>query len=338
MVRVFHGPNNVAGAAELLARAQRDFGYDARSICFDGPQFSGPVDQQISLNVRGRISLLLAARQFDVFHFYFGNTLFAGLGLQDVRLLKSLGKKVFMYFCGCDIRDSKSVIENQHFSACANCWPQKCHPRRDELESMLDDFDGVFVSTPDLLEFAPKATWLPQPIDLELLSKIGQEELSKKKDSDSTRRIVRVAHAPSSRSLKGTSEVRQAIEALQRRGHEIELILIEGRTYKDALSMCASADIAIDQLLIGSYGQFSVEAMALGLPVICYIRDDLRSHYPATLPIVSATPSNIIDVLTALVTNPSSWDDLSKSGKTYVQQHHSSEVVGRIASAMYSLP
>jgi hypothetical protein len=331
-MRVFHGPNNVAGAAEIIARAQRDLGYDSKSVCFATPNFAGPVDEVLRTDIRGRLSLLLAARRFDVFHFYFGNTLLAGLGLADVVALQKLGKQVFMYFCGCDIRDSKTVLNSHAISACANCWPQKCHPKRDDLAELMYKFDGLFVSTPDLLDFAPTATWLPQPIDLAYLSKFSALRQSREKACS---RTIRIAHGPSSRDLKGTIHVEEAIKTLKRRGYPVELVLIEGQNYENALKLCASADIAIDQLLIGSYGQFSVEAMALGLPVICYIRDDLKQKYPLELPIISANPDTIIDVLADLIDNQESWASISALGVKFVNNFHQSHKVAEIAASKY---
>lgn len=33
-------------------------------------------------------------------------------------------------------------------------------------------------------------------------------------------------------------------------------------------------DLAVDELLVGWYGAFAVEMMALGKPVVCYIREE----------------------------------------------------------------
>ncbi|GAK00997.1 hypothetical protein JCM19055_4134 [Geomicrobium sp. JCM 19055] len=40
------------------------------------------------------------------------------------------------------------------------------------------------------------------------------------------------------------------------------------------------ATVVIDQLRIGSYANLTMESMALGKPVICYVREDLVSKFP----------------------------------------------------------
>ena len=61
---------------------------------------------------------------------------------------------------------------------------------------------------------------------------------------------------------------------------------------KEARKRYETADILIDQLLAGWYGGLAVELMALGKPVICYIREDDLKYIPKEmrdeLPIINA--------------------------------------------------
>ncbi len=278
-----------------------------------------------------RLFLLESAR-FDVFHFYFGESL-TGPHLLDVKSLVGRGAKVFFYFCGCDIRDAKHVVATQSISACAECWPVACSANRAWARKVaLELGTGTFVSTPDLLEFLPGSVFLPQPIVLSSLDSISALETA---PEDRDPNICRIVHGPSSRMLKGTKYLLEAVEKLQAKGWPIELKLVEGMKYSDAMLACRNADIAVDQLLIGSYGQFAVEMMALGKPVICRIRDDLRQFYPDDLPIVSADPNTIERVLKDLVENRSRWSELGRQGRKYVEAIHDSTAVARQALQHY---
>jgi glycosyltransferase involved in cell wall biosynthesis len=91
--------------------------------------------------------------------------------------------------------------------------------------------------------------------------------------------------------------------------------------------MYEQADLVIDQLLVGWYGGMAVEAMALGKPVISYIREgDLRFIPPAMssqLPIIRATPSTLYDVLSEWLTVRR--QELSRVGsrsRAYVERWH----------------
>lgn len=339
-MRVLHGPQNIGGMAGVLAKAQRQCGIDAYSYCLPTGNFQYPADRVIeaegSLN-RGREILSFFLREgwrYDGFQIYFG-TSYTGLQLHDLAVLKALGKKIYFYFCGCDVRDSKLTIEKYQYSACSQCWPMLCSPNRlKAIEASQRYGDAVFVSTPDLLEFVPGAVLLPQPIDMDRFGPIRDQALDARDKRLSTD-PVRIAHAPSSQAIKGTKFLLEAIDALKARGLAVELVLVEGKSYAEAMRVCASADIVVDQLLVGAYGQYAVEMMALGKPVVCYIREDLRAHYPKELPIVSANVEDITDVLAQMIASPEIWEEIGRRGIDYVSQNHESIAVARKALEHY---
>lgn len=320
----------------VLAKAQRTLGHHAIAYSMSPSSYRYTADIQLDTStgihdkLKAVTNIFRFAATFDIFHFYFGNSL-AGNRLYDVRFLKKLGKKIFFYFCGCDIRDSKEVIAKYEFSGCKDCWPMLCSANRDRAYDVAVELaDGIFVSTPDLLDFVPGSIWLPPPIDLQAL-----DELSRKIDyKQDTGKIV-VAHAPTSRMIKGSRYVIEAVEALQRESYNIELKLIENMPYEAALAEYVKADIVIDQLLIGWYGLVSIEMMALRKPVICYIREDLRQYVSDEIPLISANILNLKDVLRSLIERPDSWKSQGERGRKYVEKYHEAGKVAEMALEMY---
>jgi hypothetical protein len=71
--------------------------------------------------------------------------------------------------------------------------------------------------------------------------------------------------------------------------------------------------------------------------VVCRIRGDLREHYPADLPIVSADPDSVYAVLEGLVTRPETWADLGGRGTAYVLREHEMHDVARRVMDVYEL-
>jgi hypothetical protein len=341
-MRIFHGIHNIGGMAGLLARAQRELGHEAVSFCHPTGSFQFPSDRTIrgtDLLARaaeiGRF-LLFEARRFDCFHFYFGSSLL-GASLGDVAWLAELGKKVFFYFCGCDIRDSKKVIEKYEISACRECWPMLCSPNQTRARQAATEHAGaVFVSTPDLLEFVPRSRLLPQPIDLPAFEERARNARARTINGRPLiDRPVRIAHAPTNRSIKGTRHIEASVERLTAEGLPLELILIERMSHDEALAISASCDLAIDQVLIGAYGQYAVETMALGKPTICYIRDDLAQCYPRPCPAISAPPSDLDRVIADWVTHPEWWEDRSREGIEYVRVVHDHHAIARRCVEVY---
>ena len=89
---------------------------------------------------------------------------------------------------------------------------------------------------------------------------------------------LRLVHAPNHRNLKGTDHIFKAVEELQEEGLALELVVIEGLPNPEVLRAIRSADVVVDQLVIGWYAMFALEAMVLGKPVVCHIRDDLLNY------------------------------------------------------------
>jgi glycosyltransferase involved in cell wall biosynthesis len=342
-MKIFHGPQNIGGMAGVLAAAQRELGHDAWAYCYPVPSFKYGADRVVTATTRpGRVLewmqfFLWEEHGFDCFHFYFGESL-SGPYLWDVPWLKRLGKRVFFYFCGCDIRDSKHVVATYEYSACKHCWPMLCSANRVKARHMaLEYADGVFVSTPDLLEFVPGATFLPQPIDIAGFDELcASQGSSRSPGQPGVDRPVRLVHAPSNRQIKGTPLIIEAVERLQRRGLNIDLVMVEHKSHAEALALCAAGDLAIDQVRVGAYGQYAVEMMALGKPTVCYIRDDLRQFYPPDCPIISASPATLEAVLGEWVTHPAWWPAAGAAGRTYVKHLHDKRVVARRCLEAYS--
>jgi hypothetical protein len=315
-----------------LAQAQRSLGYDAEAVCRPTGLFQFPVDREFPSG--NPVGLARLVWQFDVFHFYFGESL-SGPNLIDVPWLKQIGKRVFFHFCGCDIRDSKQTIAQYATSACAECWPQLCSENREAArEAALRYADGIFVSTPDLLEFVPGAELLLQPVDVPQLTLLANAAREKARSIKGGRnRPLRIAHGPSNRQIKGTRYVIEAVESLRSQGLDVELILIEKMAHADAMALCATCDLAVDQLLVGAYGQFAVETMMLGLPTICYLRDDVVRHYPADCPLIHATRETLSDCIAQLYDlrrSVSSQDEhIAQAGRDYVCKCHDAMVTAQ---------
>jgi glycosyltransferase involved in cell wall biosynthesis len=335
--RVLHAPANIAGIAGLLARAQRDLGLDATSVEYFGRPFKFGVDRTLGLQATdGRFKkattmgkfALGAFGRYDVFHLYFGNTLLPP-PYPDLPLLRALGKRIIFHFCGCEIRQREHNLDNYALSACTDCTWHRC---KELKHPDLTSADVTFVSTPDLLAFVPGAHLLPGPVDL-----VEWAPRPWRRGVRSQAHPVRIVHGPTNRDVKGTRYLLDAVERLKDAGYPVDIDLMEGLPHEQIQALTAQADIAVDQLMIGAYGTFSIEMMARGLPVVCRIREDLRRFYPPDLPVINAGPGSIYDVLEALITRPERWADLGRRGIEYVRREHEMRRVAARALSLYNV-
>lgn len=146
----------------------------------------------------------------------------------------------------------------------------------------------------------------------------------------------KILHAPNHKSIKGTDKLVEAVNVLQQEGYEIELVMLEKVPNDKVLSTIASVDLVADQFVIGWYAMFAIEALSLGKPVMCYLREDLLQLYTASglleepLPIINANQINVIEKLRWAIENRERVSEIGKSGPEFVQRYHSIEYIGKV--------
>ncbi|GGB49046.1 glycosyltransferase family 1 protein [Virgibacillus dakarensis] len=256
-------------------------------------------------------------KEYDIFHFHFGGTFFPDK--RDLKILKRAGKKMVVHHRGSDVRLLSAAKSQNQFVRVKPEWTEE--KIKENLAQLSKYIDHAIVQDYELEtyinDYYKETHVIPHIIDHNEL----QPNYPKGK---ATPLIV---HAPTKRDLKGTEFILEAVKQLKNSGVSLEFKLIEGMDHQETIKLLAKADIVIDQLRIGSYGYLSTEAMALGKPVICYIREDLIDKYPAKLPIVNANPDSITTVLGNLINTPNQWKSLGVKGRAYAKQHHSAQKV-----------
>ena len=151
------------------------------------------------------------------------------------------------------------------------------------LEALQEYKAHAICSTVDLWAIAPdKTTWLPQCYDREELMEYRRSEYKPKEG------VLRVAHAPTNRPIKGTDALANAVYKLKRLGQRIELDIIEGVKNEECLRRKARADVFVDQLILG-YGCNAIEAWGMGMPVIAGVdvegaKAKIRQSIPTDTP------------------------------------------------------
>lgn len=327
---ILHAPADVGGNAYGLSRAERELGLQSDvAVLAPGPfgygfdiDLHAGSDHPVWVRLARRARFLRrAVREFDIFHFNFGLTLLTVRQLGTVRdelaLLKRLGKMVLVTYQGCDVRPK---------AACP-CRKPACFAedryRQPAAQRALEHADRVFYLNPDLRQWLPGARFMPYAsVDPRQVEPVGAPEGSE----------LVVAHAPTDRDVKGTRHVVEAVDSLRGEGVALRLDLIEGVTRAEVLERLAAADLVVDQLLMGWYGAFAVEAMAIGRPVLAQIREEEPEDNPfgGALPIVRTSATSLAEELRALATDRDRRRQLGQAGRRFVEEHHDPR---RIAAA-----
>jgi hypothetical protein len=318
-----------------------------------GQGFQADVDLRLRQGtVPARVARLVlflakALRTYDVFHLKWGMSLLDfrqwSLNYLELPLLKRCAKRIVMTFQGCDARMRTRSQELFSTSACAGCDVQWCTPRMDairqrRIRKVFRYADKVFALNPDLLHVLPEAEFLPYAsVDPREWRAAPTPDTGRGRDPERNG-PVRILHMPTNRSIKGTAYVERACTDLQRTGHPVTLALVEQVAHSQVKALIEEADIVVDQLLIGWYGAFAVEAMALGKPVLCYLREaDLKLFvsFHDQIPIVRTTRETLTDDLARLLSQRPRWQELGRAGRRFVETCHDPLKIARQTIAAY---
>jgi hypothetical protein len=146
---------------------------------------------------------------------------------------------------------------------------------------------------------------------------------------------IRVCHA-SRNPYKGTPHVEAAVQRLASR-YPLTLTVLRDLPHAEAMRIKAECDIFVDQLTNAGgwgYGMSSVEALAIGMPVVTNIPAPMAARL-GEHPFVQAVPENVTEVLESLIESESRCRDLAAEGRAWVRQRHDVQAVGEQLYSYY---
>lgn len=330
---IIHLPRNLGGNTSMLSSAMRELGASSVSVNFENDPYGfssditicSPDDSLIRKEFRRLVWIVRVLRYSDILHFNSGTTLampsdstirmpgrettvwrglrilhakysdmLQGLELSAARLL---GRHLFVTFQGDDLRQGDQSLARFKISIAQHVGSDYYNSKSDRRKrNILLRYRRhqmrFFVLNPDLNWFLDgTGTFLPY-------------SNTETRNVPPVRRAtpgsaIRIVHATSHRAAKGTARIEEVVYALQSAGLRFEFELLEGLDNKAVVQRISSADLLIDQLFAGWYGGVAVEAMAQGVAVMSYIREDDLVHVPMEmqeqLPIIRVDADSLIE-------------------------------------------
>lgn len=320
-IKVLHGTMDMTERTVKMVRALKDKGVYARALNYNkkytgcgsdyimdvNSAYSGPEIRQMTADAASKL-----ISEFDIFHFYYGTTL--TFDHFDLKALKKFDKKVIMQFWGQDVRlYSKAAKFNPYIG--------DLQSNEEEIRMKLEQLAGYaqycIVNDYEIYEYVRDYF-----TDIRIISQmidVKSFEPCYRDDADDKFTIV---HAPTSGRLKGTNYILSAVENIKEKYPWVDFRLVHGIPHDKAVRIYKEADLIIDQLLIGNYGQLSIEAMALGKPVMCWISDFMKERYPRELPVIIANPDDVEDKLEYAIKNKDMLKAIGKKGRLYAEKYH----------------
>jgi hypothetical protein len=137
------------------------------------------------------------------------------------------------------------------------------------------------------------------------------------KDSSDT---VRIGHAPTNRAAKGSDTIISVIRNLEG-SHPVRLLLIEGKSYTEALALKSTCHLFIDQIGNLGYGMNGIESLAMGIPTCSSLASGFERAYHGH-PFVVVDSNNLRRKLLDLLARRSEWEAMGEKGRSWVRHVH----------------
>lgn len=357
--RVLHLPTSVGGNSIGLSQSMQKLGVSSETWIFQQNYLNYRCSNVIWLEgdnvvlreMKRLRAIFQTAARFDIIHFNYGSgwaspipaissgdkgilkklTRFclAGylhvLSFMEFSLYRALGRRMFVHYQGDDARQGDfsrlkfqesiaQYVEDGYYSE------ETDKLKRRMIRRMLRYCSNVYAVNPDLIYvLGSKAKFIPY-------SHISLDEWQPVYNQMENRPL-RIGHAPTSRKVKGTDMILTALKQLAAEGYSYELELIENLPNDKARVKYEQVDVFIDQLHAGWYGGVAVEAMALGKPVMVYVREEDLQFVPPEmaneLPFLQVTSKTLKEDLRRVMRMPRvELLELAKRSRRYVERWH----------------
>ncbi|MFM9975742.1 MAG: glycosyltransferase [Beijerinckiaceae bacterium] len=334
----------------LKARADRLLGFRSHSLVFVTYHITKNFDFNLRILVNGvakywplaspaldRLILAWALARYDVFHYFYDRGLMPtvtrfGVNPDELDVLKALGKRVYLYAYGADVRRREATLALGRWNFCKECpEPTKfCICEDDTGTALMEAMCARVTQTValgDMLAYVPGARNMHYwPIDLVAIPVAQPPRIAGP---------LRIAHAPNHMHFKGSHFLEAAIEALKAQGHAIEYVKVQGVANAEVIRQFGEADLVADQFIGGAYGYTALEAMARGKPVLTFVRGPELIEAPGECPLLNATPETLEATLLWCLTHRDKLPAIGAQGRVYVEKWHSISAVANRFGEMY---
>ena len=237
---------------------------------------------------------------YDIYHFDGGMDLYRDL--RFAKELKKRGKKIVCCYYGSDLR-TRGIFR--------------------ELDEMSDLNLTVEY---DHLSLHRNISYIFFPFD------VSEYKIKKKKNSK-----IKIIHSPTNRKFKGTDKIINVINEIDKQ-RQIEFILLENMDRNKVLEIKSECDLAIDQVggeMGGTgYGKNSIENLSLGVPTFTEFTEDYLNFIKEN-PFIHSTIGTLRENILKLIDNEILRNEISISGRLWVEKYHSFESVNKMLQEYY---
>lgn len=336
----------------INAKAEKLLGVDSRSLVYNTYYVTEAFDYNLSryqsLPLIGKLLPLVvfawACFSIDRLHFYCDRGLLPSrrpftFDYRELFVYRMLRIPVFFWTYGADVRGRSITKKMGEPNCCSYCDSPgrycSCDDVRtkENIDKLFRSSRAVFAGMGDMFYYTPGSInntffW---PVDLDAGEKYKPIYPNKE-----INRPLRIVHASNHRIFKGTEFLIKAVNELKAEGLSIELVLVEKMPNVEALEVYRSADIIFDQCVMGNYGYFALEGLAMGKPVMCFIREPEKYLlHPKECPIINTHIDSLKEDIRYQYNHREDLHEIGMRGRQYIERHFTLEAFAKRLGTTY---
>ena len=177
-----------------------------------------------------------------------------------------------------------------------------------------------FITTKDLYRFVEgyEAEFLPRCIDTALFKERTDGKVWREGEP------LVIGHFPTEKRIKGTNLVLEAVERLKLKGHDCSLLseIVPHERMPDYLS---KVHVLCDWFGEGIFGIIAIEALAMGIPVVCYVKEEYFDYPEIKNLIVNCQPD--AESIAEAILHAAKMEVNSRKAKELYSPHHTVDVL-----------
>lgn len=346
-MKILYAPNNIASMPAITAQAMVELGHEARCITLSNNIFHTGNSNVIRLKNSSiknpflyayyktiyLITLYRLLKWCDVVHFTWYAVLPFAIDLWLIRLMK---KPRFVEWVGSDIRVPEVTMKESPWYK--NAFNNGYEYSKMESKERSYKNQRNFRATGFVPILVPEMQLYLKPGLFDKVYttqyRIPTREFTPQYPEIQNQKIV-IVHSPSAVITKGSNYIIPVVESLKKK-YNIEFLLLHDVPRQKVLEAMVTADIFIDQIIIGSFASAAIEAMSFGKPVLAYIAPSVyKMGVAEDCPVVNVNPDNLEEKLTELIENPQMRHEIGRLSRRYVERVNDALVVSKNLLEIY---
>lgn len=291
--------------------------------------FRKPAEWSFWLALREFCLFWRVMAKYEVVHFHFMIPM--SVTGWEIPILKRMRRTVVAHFRGCEARNRELNMRlHPDLNICQECdynakiCTSRSSARRRRLAERWADL--VLVTTPDMLDFMPRASVFPF---------FAPTELPPKNLAHKAGHSLRILHVTNHPGIEGTAAIKQSIEKLRARGYQLEFVYLKNVPHEAVLAAMQEVDLAIGKMKMGFYANAQIESMASGVPTVTWIRPEFMTEELRRSGFIICHLNELECTLEYYLTHPEELEQKRRLARESILKLHDNDALARRLISLY---